>query len=267
MTKSHDGAGEPVVPFLSSSAVGPLGAAHLPRMWMKILLHATGRLPKGYRHGTGGFDEKTAIDLGFDRDEFIRFVETELPTYMECEAWVRKHAKHLDAETIRKHNEGLHRDKPAAMAVAQRAFVGLKDPTILDATLLNDLDDWMTAHALVTKGSLPSLAISSLNAEFTELLKTVLDAAKAARATIHTDLPALGLSPANPFAEAKRRSAPENLDEDDKLEGEVFLGKERVAWILVFGAAEKQKGTAALEKALARATKIFEEVSSPVSVG
>ena len=48
---------EPIVPVLSSSVMGPLGVKHLPRLWLKILLHACGRLPDGYRHGVGGFDE------------------------------------------------------------------------------------------------------------------------------------------------------------------------------------------------------------------
>ena len=195
---------DPIVPFLSSSSVGPLGICHLPRMWLKILLHATGRLPPGYRHGTGGLDEATAVNLGFDRDEFIQFVETKLPTYLECEAWVRAHAKHLDAESIRKHNEATRRDKPPAMAAFQRAFVGLDDANILEATLLNDLDDWQTVHAQVTTGKLPRLAPSSLNAEFTELLKVLLDETKASRTTIRLDLPSLGFELSKPAAEAKR---------------------------------------------------------------
>jgi GAF domain-containing protein len=203
---------EPIVPFLSSSATGPLGVCHLPRMWLKILLHATGRLPPGYRHWTGGCDEKTATDLGFDRDEFIRFVETRLPTYLECEAWVRAHAKHLDPESIRKHNEGIHRDKPPALAAAQRAFVGLEDSSILDATLLNDLDDWMTVHAQVTTGALPPLTVSGLNAALTEVLKVLLDETRASRTTIRLDLPPLGLEPSKPAAEAKRLEVMTLLD-------------------------------------------------------
>jgi len=200
-----------IVPTVSSSAVGPLGVCHLPRMWLKILLHAKGLLPPGYRHGTGGFDERTALNLGFDRDDFIKFIETKLPTYVECEAWVRDHAKHLDAETIRKHNQGIHREKPAAAAAAQRAYVGLDDPTVLDATLLNDLDDWMTVHALATTGKVPPLAFSSLNAELTEVLRVVLDATGAERVAMRMDHAALGLEPSKPVAEAKRDpSAPEN---------------------------------------------------------
>lgn len=214
MATSQNGGVQPVVPILSSSVVGPLGVCHLPRMWLKILLHATGRLPAGYRHGTGGFDEATAVNLGFDRDAFIEFVEAKLPTYLECEAWVRQNAKNLDPETIRKHNERVHRNKPEAMAIAQRAFIGLDDPTVRDATLLNDLDDWLTLHTQVTKGELPALQLSSLNAELTEVLKRLLDATQAGRATIRIDMPSIGFAPSTPAAEAKRPGVASLLDQD-----------------------------------------------------
>ena len=265
-----------VVPILSSSAVGPLGVCHLPRMWLKILLHATGRLPSGYRHGTGGFDERTAANLGFDRDAFIEFVEKERPTYLECEAWVRAHAKHLDPETIRKHNDLVHRDKPELMAVAQRAFVGLDDPSVRDATLLNDLDDWMTLHEQLTKGTLPSLQLSSLNAELTELLKTLLDATGANRATIRIDMPAIKFEPSKPAAEAKRPGVASILDEakpdaEGAVIGPIFHDGRKSAWIAVETKGGAQRWTEAdaqaLNAALERARQILEEVSrTPVAV-
>jgi hypothetical protein len=247
-----------VVPFLSSSAVGPLGVCHLPRMWLKVLLYAQGRLPAGYRHGTGGFDEATALNLGFDRDAFIDFVTTKLPTYLECEAWVRAHAKNLDPESIRKHNALVHRDKPPLMAKAQRAFVGLADESVLDATLLNDLDDWQTVHALVTKGSLPPLQLSSFNAEMTEVLRTVLDAGNANRVAIHVDLPSLGADSSKPAAEAKRM-----IDGDGELaKTNVAHNGEQVGWIAVYGAGPWNGAAAkALERAAARAGEILDEIS------
>lgn len=243
-----------IVPTVSSSAVGPLGVRHLPRMWLKILLHAKGLLPPGYRHGTGGFDERTALNLGFDRDEFIKFVETKLPTYLECEAWVRAHAKHLDAETIRKHNEAIRRDKPPAAAAAQRAYVGLDDPTVLDATLLNDLDDWMTVHALATKGKIPPLAFSSLNAELTEVLRVVLDATGAERVAMRMDHPPLGLEPSKVAAEAKRDpSAPENAASrvDSVRSTRCTLELE----------SPRTKAPDIIERALARAETLLDEMS------
>lgn len=243
-----------IVPTVSSSAVGPLGVCHLPRMWLKILLHAKGLLPPGYRHGTGGFDERTAVELGFDRDEFIKFVETELPTYLECESWVRTHAKRLDPETIRKHNEGIHREKAPAAAAAQREYVGLDDPTVLDATLLNDLDDWHTVHALATTGKVPPLAFSSLNAELTELLRVVLDATGAARVAMRLQHPGLGLDPSKPAAEAKRDpSAAENASAP--------VDSVRSARCALELEGAKSKDPSVLQRALDRAEALLDEVA------
>ena len=277
---------DPVVPHLSSKAVGPLGVCHLPRMWLKILLHATGRLPAGYRHGTGGFDERTAQDLGFDRDEFIAFVEKELPNYLECEAWVRAHAKHLDAETIRKHNELVHRDKPDWMAAAQRAFVGLDDPSAKDASLLNDLDDWLTVHEQVTKGTLPQLQLSSLNAALTEVLKTLLDKTRASRATIRIDMPSIKFEPSKPAAEAKHAGVESILDvavpvetlrresrpqlTDGEMIGPVLHDGRITAWIAVEAEGNRRWSSAdaeALDRAVLSAAEILDEVTrTPVSV-
>lgn len=220
---------------------------------MKIFLHALGRLPPGYRHGTGGFDEKTALDLGFDRDEFIKFVETNLPTYLEAEAWVRKHGKHLDAESIRKHNEGIHRNKPPVPAASQRKFVGLDDDSVLDATLLNDLDDWMTLHVQATTGKLPPLILSSLNGEMTEILREVLDASGASYVAIKCDFP--GVDPSKPAAEAKRDPA---ATEDD-LKGKVDVLRSPRCALEVTNA--QRLDNAVLQNALERAEAVLDEIA------
>src|ERR1700686_5837117 len=90
----------PIVPVLSSSVMGPLGIMHLPRLWLKILLHACGRLPEGYRHGVGGFDEFVTTTLGIDRDAFIAHIETVKPDYLALESWVRANAATLTPEAI-----------------------------------------------------------------------------------------------------------------------------------------------------------------------
>src|ERR1700682_2704180 len=90
----------PIVPVLSSSVMGPLGVRHLPRLWLKILLHGCGRLPEGYRHGVGGFDECLTTTLGLDRDAFIAYIETEKPDYLTLEKWVRANATSLTADAI-----------------------------------------------------------------------------------------------------------------------------------------------------------------------
>lgn len=141
---------EQIVPTLSSSTVGPLGIRHLPRLWLKVLLHAVGALPEGYRHGNGGFDEMTLVALGVDPAAFVAYVERELPTYLACEAWIRAHATKLDPETIARHNEEIRtRMKPDEAAAEQRAYIGIEAPHLRHGVLLNDLDDWKTVHAQV----------------------------------------------------------------------------------------------------------------------
>jgi hypothetical protein len=139
---------EPIVPLISSTVAGPLGAMHLPRLWLKILLHAVGRLPEGYRHGEGGFDSLTISNLGIDGRELIAYVERELPSYLACEAWVREHATKLDGMSIAAHNRAIvERDKPEDLAAPIRATLGLP-ATLTNSVALNDLDDWALAHDL-----------------------------------------------------------------------------------------------------------------------
>ena len=140
---------EPIVPLISSSVMGPLGARHLPRLWLKILLHSVGRLPEGYRHGQGGFDEMTLNDLGIDAEAFVAYIESEQPTYLQLEAWVREHATKLDADSLAEHNRKIEqRDKPEHLAVPIREALRLP-PTMTNSVALNDLDDWALAHQTI----------------------------------------------------------------------------------------------------------------------
>jgi hypothetical protein len=156
-----------IIPLISSSVKGPLGVCHLPRLWLKILLHASGRLPEGYRHGAGGFDEMTCTHLGIKAADLVRFVEGRRPTYLECEAWVRDHAKKLSPETIADHNEAiLTWEKSANAAAEQRADIGIPDWSLTNSVALNDLDDWMRVYRALeamrpkfsTRASLPPAA-------------------------------------------------------------------------------------------------------------
>jgi hypothetical protein len=137
----------PFVPAISSSVAGPLGVLHLPRLWLKHRLHGVGRLPEGYRHGAGGFDEMVTDALGLDRDAFAAYVETERPDYPTAEAWVRRHAKTLTPDAIAALNARIRSTKmPAEMAVARRAELGITDPSVELGIPLNDLDDWAGLH-------------------------------------------------------------------------------------------------------------------------
>ena len=67
----------PFVPAISSALAGPLGAMHLPRLWLKRRAHAAGRLPEGYRLGLRGFDGAVAEVLGFDYDALAAYIDAE----------------------------------------------------------------------------------------------------------------------------------------------------------------------------------------------
>ena len=143
---------DPIAPVLSSIVSGPLGVKHLPRLWLKILLHACGRLPEGYRHGAGGFDEFLTTTLGIDRDAFVAYIETEKPDYLTLEAWVRAHATSLTPEAIAVVNDRVMTiDLPEAMRPERAARLGFDDPAYRKAYALNELDDWLALHESLTR--------------------------------------------------------------------------------------------------------------------
>ena len=145
---------ENIVPAISSSVSGPLGAKHLPRLWLKILLHAAGRLPDGYRHGEGGFDGMTIDNLGLDAARFIAYIEGERPSYLQCEDWVRANATKLDPASLEAHNKMiLEREKPEDAAAKAREDIGAGAPQTRHSITLNDLDDWTSLHRAITSGS------------------------------------------------------------------------------------------------------------------
>jgi DNA-binding transcriptional regulator YiaG len=142
---------EEIVPLISSSVAGPLGVRHLPRLWLKILLYAIGRLPEGYRHGAGGFDELLTDSLGIDNAALIAYIQTERPAYLQLEAWVQQHARNLTPESVAAFNHKIiTRDLSADMANERRERFRIADPTFAHGVSLNDLDDWDQAHRRLT---------------------------------------------------------------------------------------------------------------------
>jgi hypothetical protein len=135
------------VPAIGSGVAGPLGALHLPRLWLKHRLHGVGRLPTGYRHGVGGFDEMVTDGLGIDRDAFATYVETEKPDYVNAEVWVRRQAKTLSAGTVAALNARILSTKfPAERLAERRAELGPIANALELGIPLNDLDDWAGLH-------------------------------------------------------------------------------------------------------------------------
>ncbi len=145
-----------IVPTSSTSVIGPLGIAHLPRLWQKLLLHACGRLPGGYRHGNGGFDALLCYRLGIEVPEMCAFVDREKPDYLAFEAWVETNARDLRPATVAALNARLRTGAlPEAMAVERRARFGIADESVANAVALNDLDDWAGFHERLAGGRIP----------------------------------------------------------------------------------------------------------------
>ena len=134
------------VPFVSSQTTGPLGAAHLPRLWTKLSLGYAGTLAEGWDHCGAGFDQMTIDNLGLDRDKVMEYVRTHKPTYVEFEQYVVDNGK-TDAETIRKHNASIHGYNHAPeTAKSMRDAMGVKNENVNDAVTLNMLDDLHELH-------------------------------------------------------------------------------------------------------------------------
>jgi hypothetical protein len=147
------GTRQKIVPLISSDTAGPLGAIHLPRLWAKLSLAASGLLPEGYDECGPGFDQMTLSALNLDRQKTIDFVRSKKPSYMQFESWViEQNGGKIDPETVRKHNEAVrgyhHNDQ---LASDMRKSCGLANEMISDAVTLNKLEDLDELHQQLTR--------------------------------------------------------------------------------------------------------------------
>ncbi len=137
---------EKVVPLVSSGTAGPLGALHLPRLWLKVSLASVGALPDGYDECGAGFDALTLNTLGIDREKAIEFIRSRKPSYMEFEQWVVANGK-TDRETIERLNAAIrgyhHGDE---LAAKMRGASKIHDATVKDAVTLNTVEDLDEIH-------------------------------------------------------------------------------------------------------------------------
>jgi hypothetical protein len=156
-----------IVPLISGRVRGPLGISHLPRLWLKLRLHAVGRLPEGYRHGEGGSDGDLADAFGFDMHELIAFIDASAPDHQAFEAWIRAHATTLSPEAIAAFNSKLETfEMPQPRRDEWSARFGLDGYVI--APRMNELDDWELAHAqIVTDAAPPGLVIPAISSSVT----------------------------------------------------------------------------------------------------
>jgi hypothetical protein len=101
----RDGEKTAIVPAISSNVAGPLGAAHLPRLWLIAILRVGGAIPRGYN--VDRMDRMTLDHLGVDADRSEAYLRSALPDYIQYEQWVRENALHADAAGIAAHNTAL----------------------------------------------------------------------------------------------------------------------------------------------------------------
>ena len=142
-----------LIPLISSGTAGPLGAVHLPRLWLKLTLGAHGMLADGYDESGAGFDQMTLDALGLEKEATIAFVRDAHPTYVAFEAYVlEKNGGSVSAEAIAKHNAavlGYDHDGTFADPAKTRKALGISDDTVQNAVLLNTLDDLASLHEQV----------------------------------------------------------------------------------------------------------------------
>ena len=140
-----------IVPTISSNTTGPLGVAHLPRLWQKLILSEKGLLPAGYDSCGKGYDQMVLDGLGLDRAETLAFLKT-VPSYFAFEKWILgKKGGKLDAAAVEKLNAAIrgyiHTDETRKSILAA---AGIEDKGLFkDAVRLNNFDDWTEFHASV----------------------------------------------------------------------------------------------------------------------
>jgi hypothetical protein len=138
-----------IVPTISSDTAGPLGVAHLPRFWQKVILSEKGLLPAGYDSCGMGYDQMVLDGLGLDKAETLTFLKT-IPTYFAFEKWILgKKGGKLDAAAVEKLNAAIrgynHTDDVRKSVLAA---AGIEDKGLFkDAVRLNNFDDWTEFHA------------------------------------------------------------------------------------------------------------------------
>ena len=142
------------VPLISSGVAGPLGALHLPRLWLKVSLEAAGKLAAGYPGLGAGYDAMTCAALGLDQEAVKSFIKTSKPTYPAFEAWVRQNGKKLTKADIQRHNLailGYCHDDATRKGILTASALPDDGSTLPGAIDLNNIDDWQEFHAAVLK--------------------------------------------------------------------------------------------------------------------
>lgn len=137
------------VPMISSGVAGPLGVLHLPRLWQKASLEAAGKLHADYPGCGKGYDQMVLDGLGLDREEFLGYIKSSKPTYIQLEGWIlSKKGGSLDKTAVTALNDaikGYNHDDATRKGILEAAGRP-DDGSIKDAVNLNNLDDWQTFY-------------------------------------------------------------------------------------------------------------------------
>lgn len=142
------------VPLISSGIAGPLGVLHLPRLWQKVSLEEAGKLASGYPGIGHGFDAMTLAALGLEEQAVRDYIKQSKPTYPQFEAWVKKNAKSLNPDAVKKHNaavSGYNHDDETRKGILGTCKIADDASSPKDAVNLNNLDDWYEFHQAVLK--------------------------------------------------------------------------------------------------------------------
>ena len=142
-----------MIPLIGSSEAGPLGAIHLPRLWLKVTLSAAGALHDDYDECGAGFDQMVLDGLGVDRDAAVDYLKSSMPTYPQFEQWVvDQNGGSIDQSVVDASNAaitGYEHGDDIVSAISAGAGTNA-DNAIKDAVTLNALEDWNDIHASLT---------------------------------------------------------------------------------------------------------------------
>jgi len=141
-----------MIPLIGSSEAGPLGAIHLPRLWLKVTLSAKGLLHDEYDECGAGFDQMVLDGLSVDRDAAVDYLKSSGPTYPEFEQWiVEQNGGSIDQSVIDASNAaitGYNHGNDIVAAISEAAGTN-EDHSITDAVTLNALEDWAELHSSI----------------------------------------------------------------------------------------------------------------------
>lgn len=141
-----------MIPLIGSSEAGPLGAIHLPRLWLKVTLSAKGLLHDEYDECGAGFDQMVLDGLGVDRDAAVGYLKSSIPTYPEFEQWiVDQNGGSIDKSVIDASNAAItdyNHGNDIVAAISEVAGTN-GDHSITDAVTLNALEDWAELHSSI----------------------------------------------------------------------------------------------------------------------